>query len=196
MVAFTPLTFVSLAFIASSVTATSPMSNALLSLSKRQTGVSPSDFPPACQSGCGGIANIATNCESASDMLSCVCSSTNIAMLQSCVNCIVSSETTAAVIAAGQAVAQEYNTECAGKGAPSLTVPASGAAGTVPAAGPTSPVPVVGPTTGTTAAASSTSTTESGGSSSPFKNGASANAAMGVAGLMGMAVFGFAATAL
>ncbi|KAF7986697.1 hypothetical protein HWV62_20218 [Athelia sp. TMB] len=110
-------------------------------------------------------------------MLSCICTSANVAAVQSCVNCVVSNGASAAVLSAGEAVFQEFNTECAGQGVPSLTVPATSA-------------------TGTAAASSSTSTTASGGSSSPFKNGAGANAAVGVAGLMGLAALGFAVTVL
>ncbi|KAF7986923.1 hypothetical protein HWV62_12715 [Athelia sp. TMB] len=170
MIAFTPLTLISLAFIASSATATSPISNALLSLGKRQTGISPSDFPTACQSGCSSVLSTVTTCESADDMLSCTCTSANVAAVQSCVNCVVSNGASAAVLSAGEAVLQ-------GQGVPSLTVPATSA-------------------TGTAAASSSTSTTASGGSSSPFKNGAGANAAVGVAGLVGLAALGFVATVL
>ena len=83
-----------------------PASSALLALSKRQTGVTPNNFPPQCESGCTSILTTISSC----DAVAYLCTSENIAAYQSCINCLVAStNATSAVVAAGQsAIGGQY----------------------------------------------------------------------------------------
>ncbi|KZP10325.1 hypothetical protein FIBSPDRAFT_858668 [Athelia psychrophila] len=171
MVAFTSLAVIALGFLAARITALSPVSDAIASLGRRQSGISPSDFPAACQSGCTTVLTTITSCDSnITTGLSCICTSANVASIQSCVNCIVSSSNaTAAVVAEGSSLLNSFNAECAGQGVASLTVGSASTSATGSAAGAT-------------------------GTSSSLKGAAGANAGLGMVGLAGLAAVGFAVT--
>ncbi|KZP10327.1 hypothetical protein FIBSPDRAFT_858669 [Athelia psychrophila] len=174
MVAFTSLAVISLGFLAAQ---TISPADAIASLGRRQPGISPSDLPAACQSGCTTILTTITSCNSnITSGLACICTSANVASLQSCVNCIVSSSSLSAAEAEeGSSLIKSFNAECVGKGIASLTVSSASASAT-------------GSTTGSAAGAA--------GTSSPLKvkGAAGANAGLGMVGLAGLAAVGFAAT--
>jgi len=162
------ITVVSLLVAASQATALTPTEN-ILRLARRQTssGIDPSDFPSACQSGCTSVLNTVEGCTD----LACVCTTSNLKGVQSCINCIVSTDSS--LQAVGQSVLNTYNTECAGEGVGSLTL---------------------GGGTGTAAAgASSTGSSSSGGSSgssNPLKKGAAGRVGVSMAGIVGAGVVG------
>jgi len=113
------ITVVSLLFVASEAAALT-LAGSIEGLAKRQSasGIDPSDFPSACQSGCTSVLNTIEACTD----VSCVCTSSNLNSIQSCINCIVNTDPSATLQSAGQSVLNTYNSECAGQGVGSLTL--------------------------------------------------------------------------
>jgi len=153
------ITVVSVLVAASQAAALSP-TEIILGLAKRQTpsGISPSDFPAACQSGCTSSLNAVEACTD----LSCICTSANLSGVQSCINCIVGTDSSLQSV--GQSVLGTYNADCSGQGVPSLTLGG-----------------------GTGSAAASSTGGSSGGS---LKGGAASKAGLSMMGLVGVGVAG------
>ncbi|KIM87990.1 hypothetical protein PILCRDRAFT_267546 [Piloderma croceum F 1598] len=139
-------------------------------LGKRQSpsGINPSEFPSQCQSECTTSLNAISACSG----LSCVCTTSNLSGIQSCINCIVSTDSSLESV--GQSVLSTYNTECAGQGVSSLTL---------------------GGSTGTAASAVASST-GSGSASSGSKMGAASKVGWSMMGVVGGGVVGGVAAIL
>lgn len=182
------------------VAANTHVSAALLSLGKRQSGISPSDFPTACQSGCTTVLTTITTCDAnITSAQACICTSDNVASIQSCVNCIVSSgNVSSAVEAEGVSlISCEYLSFYIStlpiylSSSPEfqLLIINLNIAFNSECAGQGVSSLTVGSATATSAAATGSS------SSSPLKSPASANSAtVGMVGLASLAAVGFAVT--
>jgi len=155
------ITLVPLLVAASQAMALTPMET-IQRLGKRQStsGINPSEFPSACQSECTTTLNTISACTG----LSCVCTSSNLSGIQTCINCIVDTESSLQPV--GQSVINTYNAECAGQGVSSLTL---------------------GGSTGTAASAGASST-ESGSVSSGSKVGAASKVDWSMMGVVGAGV--------
>jgi len=170
MVAF--ITFVSLLFAASWQAAALTPAQSIEALARRQStsGIDPSEFPSACQSGCTSILDTIEACTS----ISCICTSSNRNGFQSCIDCIVNTDPSA-LQSVGQSVLNTYNTDCAGEGVGSLTL---------------------GSATGTKSSSPS-STGSTGSSSSGFKKtGAAGKVGISTVGVVGAGVVGSIAALL
>ncbi|KIY49647.1 hypothetical protein FISHEDRAFT_72287 [Fistulina hepatica ATCC 64428] len=88
-----------------------------------------SDIPTACESQCSTFIDASYSCTTD---LSCLCTDSNAASLQECMNCIVELYPTAAEAEAAQSVLDEFSYECEGYAAGSdvltVTVVATGTA--------------------------------------------------------------------
>jgi len=114
-----PITLVSLLFAASWQAAALTPAESIEALARRQStsGIDPSEFPSKCQSGCTSILNTIEACTG----LSCICTSSNLNGIQSCINCVVATDPST-LQSVGQSVLDTYNTDCAGEGVGSLTL--------------------------------------------------------------------------
>jgi len=160
------ITVVSLLFAASQAAALNPLET-IQSLAKRQDSsapsINPSDFPTACQSQCTSSIDAVSACTS----MTCVCTSSNLNGIQTCITCIVNSDPEASLQSVGQSVINTYNSECAGQGVGSLTL---------------------GTATGTSSPSSSTG--GSSGGSSASKLGAAGQVGISMIGVVGAGVIG------
>jgi len=142
------LTVVSVLFATSQATALAPRANVLsdLLVARQTSSIDPSSFPAACRTECTSTINSISACTT----VACICSTSNISGLKTCISCVVSTDPAATIVAEGQSVLDTFNSECG----VSLTIGSGGSSAT---------------TTGASAASSSGSGSSSGSSSSGFQ---------------------------